>query len=173
MDLKIAFCLLSLMILTGCKSTEWTEFTSQENGFAVLLPGEPEQTSSQIETPFGPSKLSKYSVESPEALFEVACSDYPDSLFIRYTDEEILNSVCAAYTAGGRIEPSIWEEITIDGFPGREIALQSPDGQLYMKIRSYLVEHRLYQTSVITPREKSLSVSIDKFLDSFRLLNPS
>lgn len=167
----ILITLLSF-ILSGCKSTKWTEFISQEDQFAVQLPGEPTRTSSQIKTPFGTSALRKFSWDSPDAIFEIACSDYSDSLFVVYSADEILNSVCATYTAGGRVEPLSYEELSLDGFPGRELTLHSPDGTLFLKVRSYLVNHRLYQTSAITPRAKSMSVNVDKFLDSFRLIPP-
>ena len=63
------------------------------------------------------------------------------------------------------------KSISLHEFPGREIRHTDATGFLY-KTRAYLVGHRIYAISAVTPTEKqSESVKeVEKFLDSFELV---
>jgi hypothetical protein len=59
--------------------------------------------------------------------------------------------------------------ITLDGYRGREIAVERADGVL-TTARFYVVDNRFYQLSVRTKTNESEPEAIKRFLDSFKLL---
>jgi hypothetical protein len=160
---------LAIVVLTGCQRDRWETYTSEEGAFSVSLPGVPADTTTSLGSPVGEIMMHKFSLNQETALYEVTYSDYPDTLFEIQSVDDILNGLLYTYTADGRVPPLNVKIVSLGDYPGREIDILSPDNQLYMKIRAYMVGHRLYQATVITQKAHSLSVNVDKFLDSFQV----
>ena len=107
------------------------------------------------------------------ALYEVSYADYPDTLFGIQSPDAILEGLLYTYTANGQVAPLSYKPIQLGENSGKEIEIFSPDGLLYIKVRAYFVGQRLYELTVMTRKAHSRSVDIDKFLDSFQLINHS
>ena len=61
-------------------------------------------------------------------------------------------------------------EINLGQYPGMLWRVNYQKGEATIKTKSYLVGRRYYSVQTITYREKGLNPFIDKFLDSFTLI---
>jgi len=59
----------------------------------------------------------------------------------------------------------------IQGFPGRQVKLDIQQGKSVMNIRLYLVKNRLYMLEIVTAADKDDNSSIEKFMNSFELID--
>ena len=63
----------------AAKRAGWKETISNEQGFRVWLPGEPEVTNHQIKTPVGDIATTTYQLQQEGLSFNVAFNEYPSS----------------------------------------------------------------------------------------------
>ncbi|HAZ47571.1 MAG TPA: hypothetical protein DDW76_03580 [Cyanobacteria bacterium UBA11369] len=145
--------------------TVWKEFSSSEGKFAVSMPGTPKQ-----ETETDEDGLTSHSftveLENPDSAYLVTYYDVPE--VAKATPEqikELLDGAPDAFAKGGNANLTRSQNIILDGNPGREFEFTSTEG-FSGKGRVYLVQERLFLVVAIAPQ----SQSIQRFLDSFRLL---
>ncbi len=148
----------------------WKEFSSQEGGFKVLLPGTPTQTKDKVNTRNGSIPTNVFVVgRQNEAVYVVGYADFPKNISL--TSREVqpllpqLNSRRSAQT-GVRVVSQ--RTLRLKNVPGREIRLQDSQG-VSLRVRTYAINKRLYQVAVITNKEASLTKSIEGFFNSFQL----
>jgi hypothetical protein len=158
------------LFLIGCEQSAWKEFSSSEGAFSILVPGTPNEQAISVNTEAGSIDGHLFMVGRKDMSYLVAYADYPDTLIQKRTPDAMLDGARdgAVANAQGKLLGEL--VISINGYPGRELKIESPDGQGIMKARIFMVGHRLYQVGVVTPKEKALSRNIGKFLDSFKLL---
>ena len=177
--LKYIFPLALISTFLVPSATEWKEYVSFEGKFKILTPVEVEERQTEIETALGPivyhtlfgqedgAKVDNY-------VYMVSYCDYPE--FSVHSDstellqeffEETINS--ATESVGGTLMYS--SEITLKGYPGRLWRIDYKDDSASIKTKAYVVGRRFYSIQTVTLREKSLNPSIDKFLDSFKLID--
>ena len=168
----ILFLLIGLVFLGGCdmggqsSQLQWQEFTSEDGGFSVLMPGKPEEETLRQESEGVEIASDMYRVQADNVSYmvlitplqEEALALDPAEFFDQYRDN-ILESTKA--------ELKEEKEITLDGNPGRELSLNQPSE--VGRQRMYLVDNLLYQTVIGGPEQK-VTRDATKFLDSFKLL---
>jgi hypothetical protein len=147
----------------------WSQFTSKEGAFSVLMPNKPTQAVEPIETELGKLDLhmSIGSIDDTEA-FIVSYTDFPSFA----TDRDFINRILD----GGRNQLLSKKErkllsetsITLDGFAGRELAIDEPGGQILSRI--YWVGRRLYQLIAINQKGRPDQGIVDRFFTSFKLV---
>jgi len=92
-------------------------------------------------------------------------SGAPDSIFNEVRDRALAK-------LQGELTSDL--EVTLGEHPGREIRIQTTDGEFYIDFyidfHLYMVGTRFYQVIVETHRDKSTSPEIQKCFDSFKLI---
>jgi hypothetical protein len=159
------------------KSEEWFLYESQE--FSIRFPYQPKSETRINKTVLGEMKDTRityhpdYTELDDNIEYGIGYFELNDSILTKIKtiptfdifriaiDESVRNS-------DGQLLSE--RKIKLDGFPGREIKTKSKTGIATSKCRMYFVNKRMYMMLVITRKEKNLNNSINKFLNSFKLL---
>lgn len=146
-------------------SALWKRFSHADGRFKVLLPGEPNETASVIETRFGrfePIDRHDITLQIGLAKYVVSYADLPSNLIESKEVKQFLNSVRDAEMTRLRGKLSNERETSIAGHPCRELSAISDNESFRMKL--CLVERRLYQLGVTIP---SISETPDPKSDKY------
>jgi hypothetical protein len=164
---SIVFLIAALL---ACKGSSWKEFTSQEGGFSVLLPGTPKVERRTTESAVGPLAFTMHTVELGlgSVAYIMSYNDYPPSLIADSDQNAILDGVVEG-AIGSKANIKHNQPITIDGHPGREFSGTVKDGFEYTS-RAYLVKQRLYQLNIVSTPGKVPADDKRKYFESFKLL---
>lgn len=181
--------------LIGRWSATMTEFTSTNGGFAVLLPGTPEERTESLEyveypqprlrdhrqqvlLEWSPRCVRTLLLEQPNktALCVISYADVAPHKVNKLTDTNAaLETCCRAFAASVGIKEEFGSPIHLNGHPGRELLIIRfvPHRPVFCKVRIYLAGQRLYLLQYISdasePGRFNTQMS-DQFLESFRLL---
>jgi hypothetical protein len=155
----------------------WQEFTSEEGGFAVLMPSEPVEQTQPASTPDSTENHMFMARHGETAAFGVAYTDLPEDL--ASVEPEAMQGILdmgrdgALASMGGTLLAE--EVISLEGFPGRHIEFELPEerfpGGGQGVLRVYLVGSRVYQVLALAVRDYLVAEDVDRFLSSFRLLD--
>jgi hypothetical protein len=140
---------------------DWTELTSKEGRFSVVLPGTPRVSK-------------KEGKGSTRTTWEVVREKGNLSYAVMTTDYKRVDKVDPKLVLTG-IADSFAKEtkkkraIELNGFPGVELVLEQDGGKVILTYRAYFVKGRLYQVMVAhTPGLKD-KAQARRFFDSFKL----
>ena len=174
---KLYFSFPLLFILPFLQS-KWQPFTSEKGKFTVQTPGDFVEKINKVETPIGETEYHTFLYQSEDEkadnlVYMVSYCDYPEGSihsdstelvkeFFEITVESALKSV--------KGELFYSSEINLGQYPGMLWRVNYQKGNATIKTKAYLVGRRYYSIQTITYREKGLNPFIDKFLDSFTLL---
>lgn len=156
----------------------WKEFKSYEGKFSVLVPGDMEKKEIPIETAVGDLIYHSFYYQPTEKdpdniLYMLSYCDYPeggmhsDSTellrdFFEVTLESALESV--------KGELLYSDDIRLQGFPAKLWRLTYKDGEASIKTKAVMAGNRFYVVQTVGFRDKGINPKIDKYLDSFRLI---
>ena len=158
-------------LLVGCGGTTWTEFTSAEGAFSVLMPGTPAEQTQAQDTDLGPIDVHMYTFEGGDVAYLIGYNVFPAAVIDASTPAAILDGARDGQveTVKGTLVNE--SEITLGTYPGRdlEIQVEGSDGASSLRTRLFMVGDRLYQLVVAGPKGQSTSPDTIKFLDSFKL----
>ena len=163
----IAISVCAVVLFSGCGKRNFSEFTSKEGGFKVLMPGTPKEKKQDAQG----VNMSMYIVEESSGAYFASYADLPipknepDAKIQQRLDDSVkgaVTNVSAKVTSQSNIK--------LDGkYPGREIAADVPSKNGAMKLRIYFVGTRLYQVMVLGTKSWLKSSDSSKFFDSFQL----
>jgi hypothetical protein len=158
---------LALLALLGC-SPSWTPLEPSDAGFAVEMPGEPEQQTRTVKTVAGEVAMRIYSAE--QGRYMVSFTDYPEEIVSRSTSKAVLDGARdgAAVNIGGEVLSE--RAFDFDGQPARDVVFLDPTRQVELRMRLILAGARLYQLASVGPRGDADDEVAARFRDSFRLL---
>ena len=146
--------------------TEWKEFTSKEGRFSANFPDEP-----KIDAKKSAKGIVANTVmverEKGAIYYLVMYSDLPVEAS-KIDPKALLEGGAKTISAGTKSK----KEITLNGFPGLEIVreYEQSGSNLSMKAHLYMVKNRLYQVFVVAETNVKDKAEVEKFLDSFRLV---
>ncbi len=158
------FCLL---LLSGCGSSEWKEFTSSEGRFKIQFPGTPKET--KTATPQG--ELKSFQLTNAGSIFAVEWIDLAPKAGedeaaidqrLRTLRIECLTELNAQLIKDRPIKLD-------DKYPGREFTADVPAKANLMQARFFLVDGRLYRVITLIAKSGEETPEVSKFLDSFRV----
>lgn len=170
--------LLSLLLMSaGVQS--WLEFRSVEGRFKVLAPGTLEEKVTTAKTALGELEYHAFLHQeedtdvSDNLLYFVNYCDYPEgSIHSDSTDliDEFFDATIDAAKTSVDGELRYATRVNMKGYPGIQWRVDYNDGTAVIKTKAYLVGNRYYSVRTVCLRDKSLNVSTDKFMDSFKVM---
>jgi len=159
-------------LLTGCGETTWSEFSSAEGAFSVLMPGAPTEETQTQDTEMGAIDVHSFTFEQGGVAYLVGYNIFPAAVIEAASPAALLNGARdgQAKAVNGTLVNE--QEITLGAYPGRdlEIRAEDADGIKTLHTRIYMVEDKLYQILVVGLEGQSAAEDTIKFLDSFKLL---
>jgi hypothetical protein len=164
---------LALLLLSGCggagkNKAEWQRFESEQNRFSILFPGAPQEFAESVPTEVGTIEAQSFVVQQGDGGFAVNVVHHPPEAVSASDPQTMLDAArdrAVANVSGELLEE---KDVTLGGYPGREIQVEIADGQGMVRSRFYLVENRLYAVQTIS-QKPGASTDVDRFLDSFQL----
>lgn len=159
---------------SGETTADWLEFVSEEYGFTVLMPDEPQPMLQNLDTEVGTIDLSMFMHEGladgRSYAYAVAYNAVP--IDVSAFDEPQLETFFDDSRNGGlqNLNASLVDEYDspLQGYPGRfvEFAGDDMNGMNWF----ILAENNLYQIMVLTQASEQFTVEDFAFMDSFTLL---
>ena len=151
--------------------SDWVSFKSAEGRFSVGMPKTPTPAVKDVDSALGKLQLYSFTASSSTTFYLACYGDYPTE---PGSDRQtvVLDLVRDGVVKGIEGEFIAEKVISIDGHPGREFTAQKAlDGvENIFTWRVYLVGRRLYQVAAVTAASSANSPEIQKFLNSFRLM---
>ncbi|MBI5564917.1 MAG: hypothetical protein HY870_08485 [Chloroflexi bacterium] len=151
------------------------EFTSTAGGFSIMTPFTLKESTQSADTAIGQIDFHMFLAESGNVAYMVGYSDYPAEIVQQSNPEQMLDGGrdCAAANLKGQVISE--DKLTLDTHPGREFTINATANNLAVTVqaRMYLVENRLYQIMLVTPKSEFNRTEADSFLKSFKLLQPT
>ncbi len=179
---KTLFLLVPAFALLFCSfiPADWVAFQNTEGKFKMLFPRQPVKSVQDLSESGFDLKMniflydaSKYKDDN-EAYLIMFC-DYPDTLISSEFKDEILDSFFSKGIEGAakNMQGTVtsMQKITYKEFPGRKVKISFMEGKGIGYMIMYLVNSRAYILEVVCEPLKDKNASIDKFLNSFALVD--
>ena len=152
------------------------KFSPPGAGFSVLLPGKPETEVQDLDSEIGKLTNHMYLLEAPGVSYAVMYAEFPAPI----TDPEVargmFDNARTLAVAAVRGDVKSESEITLNGYPGRELLVSMPGGLGLLCARMYMVKQFFYQAITLSAPEKNAETlklreaEVKKFFDSFTLV---
>lgn len=180
LKLVSAFFILTTLTMSFVKWQDW--YLCQTKYCKVLFPKKPAASAQTINSPIGALKLNLNIYEVPaneqekedNFVYLLNETEYPDSV-INSNKKDKLDKFFRQAIDGAvnNVHGKLLSEkmIAINQFPGREIRVDFQNGKDVIKMRMYLVRNRMFMVETVTDTKKDFNKSINKFMDSFTLIN--
>ena len=177
--IKFLFIASILFAFSSFVVGDWIVFLSHDGKFKVSFPHEPEVLKHVVDKGIIPvkSRLVKYDVgkfKDDNQCYQLIYSDYPDSLIssdfkTKITDTFLKNMI---YTTRDELKGRVIsiENTNFNNYPGRHIHLIYNSGKNAINMKMFLIKSRLYILKVECTPGNDNNQSIDKFFDSFELI---
>ena len=174
------FILLGISLLwMSFTSINWEVFKSYDGKFQILSPGEMVEKINPIKTEVGEMKYITYihqseSKAADNLVYMISYCDYPEnSIHSDSTDlvNEFFETTVSTAVESVHGELQYSTEINLGDYPGRLWRINYNEGNALIKTKSFLVGRRYYSVQAITLKDRSMNLSMDKFLDSFSLIS--
>jgi len=171
---SIAFACTILSII----SLNWTVFTSENGGFAVLSPAPLDLNVQSIPTQAGEIQLHTYTHKVADStqqvfLYSVTYYEYPEVLIPSDSTEMVEQFFSETLSAiADRLEGQIVysEPIASSDYPTRLTRISYQNDSYALKNKMVLANNRFYLIEVFSTSDQVVDNSINKFIDSFKLL---
>jgi hypothetical protein len=180
---KITHSLFFVLFLLGTfaftKSDSWYLFESKAFSFKATFPSKPTEKTKVVNSAQGDLTISMFEFIAPKTetepvlVYIVSHVEYPVST-INSNDKEKLKEFYRKVVDGmvTKVNGKLIKEtiINLDGFEGVEARVEMKDGLEFVKLRIFLVGSKMYTVEASTETKNEFNGSINKFLDSFRLI---
>lgn len=159
----LPFALLAVPLLAGhVVAQEWTEFSSAEGRFSILMPAKATAGTSDAQT--GSIKVTAHHFTALSQSIDVMCGYYdfpsapsdPEKAFDGTREGSIRNVHGTLLTE---------KKLAKDGYPGRRFR-STGTGNIFLDEEMFLVGQRFYLITVTTAT-KTPNANIEKVFDSF------
>lgn len=149
--------------------TGWRVFTSKDGGFAVALPGMPEESKQRVLTASAALDVHLFAVETKEGTYVVSYCDLPAGEIKPGSEAKRLDLARDGAVANAKGKLVSEKERKLAGNPGCELVIDGEKGQR-IRMRIVAVKNRLYQAMALGPAKFAQSKDAARFLDSLRLV---
>ncbi len=186
--IAVLFCSFMALISVGAQSTptttvisnteNWKDFTSIHGQFKVRVPGEFKEKADTFDTDIGNLIYHTFfyqdqSEEAENFIYMISYVDYPvEAVHSDSTDllEEFFKATIdqATFSIAGDLAYS--NPIEEQGYPGFLWRINYRQNTGIIKTKALLKDNRYYAIQAVSTKELALNPTIDRFLDSFKIL---
>ena len=167
------------ILLSSCGggTPDWDTYTSAEGEFSVIMPTNTKLTEQVLPTPFG-KQVVHFVAWKPASmaidkfrLFQVSFTECPSGYMADSMSLQRVMDSCIAMRVRdfADVEVSI-ENIRFNGYPGRAFIFDVKDNSTIAIVKQCIVNHRLYDLTVILKRNYATNPEVHKFYNSFKVL---
>jgi hypothetical protein len=157
----------------------WSNFSSAEGGFSVLLPDEPVKEQKILSSDMGEIPYVSFTATTGIGEYMAAYSDYPFSMKEQETSKLVFQGAQDKVIASRSLKLISQRSLTVDGYPAQQFTA-SGDGFI-INNRMVAVDQRFYQVVAVTTDYRKLSPdlirfyekTLNDFLDSFKIIGGS
>ncbi len=172
------FLIFSISGLHAQEDGPWTYFQSLDGDFSIDWPdGNRIDKVDTVETAIGKLVyhvfLLQKNEKSDNVMYMLSYCDYPENT-IHSDSTELLHDFFeatmdqAAKSVNGDL--TYYDFSWYKDYPGYLWRIDYLDGKALIKTKAFLVNRRYYALQTVTLRPKSLNLSIDRFMDSFKVI---
>lgn len=155
-------------------SSNWKKFTATLGRYTILMPGKPQTRAINIPTPQG-MKIKMWftvgqEVANSKTVYVSAYADFPvEGNLSESMGQKALDAGIQHLLKTGNYRTISRSRFSLNGYPGQELYYRAPQG-LTGRIRTFMVDNRMYVLQAETDREAANQTKITNFLQSFKLL---
>ena len=134
-----------------------------------MTAGVPKFSKEPLSTKYGFLELNSYQFEDEGINFVISHVDYEEENVKKLGVDKLFDSVQngAEQKAGAKAKNI--QKVMASGFGGREFYLEPTDSRFEMRLRLFMVHHRLYQLVVVYPKKTPDKTNVEVFLKSLRI----
>jgi hypothetical protein len=150
-------------------ASQWSEFKSDKQGFAVSFPGAPKVTTAPVE---GQNPLLQHDFQvsvGEDTVYTVVVFEYPQGKAPK-ADTDYYVKLMNAYAKGSETRLRRRGPATVDGHAGFEGIADDGKNKLTHLVTVVPQGNRIYMLASALPRAKGIPEDAERFRDSFRLL---
>lgn len=160
---------------TGSTQTkqQWSNFSSQESGFAVDLPAKPEHIQQTIDIPKSNMQISYdtyISEPSDSVVYVVSVWNYPAEIDMSKPEVNLQDGFGGMLAALPGSEVLNMRMTEVQGFKALEFLVKNED--IYFQGKLILVYNTLYQVFTVYKASEEMGDNYLRFINSFKLVNP-
>lgn len=161
---------LGVLVSAGCSKPaaepSWVSFSTPAGMFSAMMPSKPDEVVNK--TPTGEEAHTFSIVSALSNLKAISVSYVERPTAVQGGADKLLD--LARDTAAANLDGRVLSEkpITLGSFPGREIKLALPKGNV-VKERIFLAHNRQYTAMVITAPANANAPEVSRFFDSFKI----
>lgn len=165
------FMLVGSSTAFGQNNAEWERFNSTEGKFNILMPAKPSLQTQDVDTAQGIVKLYFYGAPSGNSFYAATYGDYNIEPKTAGEKKAVLDGVVSGVVNGVNGTLKTEKEITLSGYPGREIVLTAKVNNMDVTAKWHIVltGTRLYQIGVMYLTQDTEPSDVNKYLKSFAL----
>ncbi|NVK27777.1 MAG: hypothetical protein HWE14_07020 [Flavobacteriia bacterium] len=177
--LILAFALLTSVL--HAQTEDWVTLTSEELGYSVEFPQEPEPSERTVASAVGELTLNIHMYDASisgipdnNLIYMTNVTDYPGEPFDKRSEADRDGVFDGAINgAVTNINGSLVseEEIELQGVEGRSVKISIYEGQAFVYMRLFLKGNSLYLLQVITLGENDGNDELDAFMSSFKFIH--
>jgi hypothetical protein len=161
MMMKVAPALLLLLPLACSGTITWTDYSSPEGKYSVLMPsGTPKD---EVRTGANGLTIKAHGVEVRNGAYLAAYADLPALTTFDYG--AAINAMAGTYQ--GKVLSQT--DFTLDGFTGKTFEMEIAKPKGFASGRILVANGRLYQIVVMGTNARASDADVQKFLGSFKL----
>ena len=151
------------------KKAPWGEYKSKQGKFAILTAGTPSFRKEPLSTKYGFLELSSYHFEDDGINYVISHVDYEEENVKKLGTRKLFDSVQAGAEQKASAKAKRVQKVMASGFDGREFYLEPQKMRFEMRLRLFMVHHRLYQLVVVYPKNAPDKTNVEVFLKSLRI----
>lgn len=178
MKKKLLIAPILLFVLCSFAMADWIVVERKDIGYKLQFPRKPESGVQDVDTKAGKLKMymlmcdqSKY--RDANMIYGFIYSDYPEEVIHSDFKDELIDTFFNGAIRGSvnNVKGTLVsvKDVPYKDYPGREIKIAFEPGIMYM--RMYLVRNRAYMLQVGCETKNDNNGAIQKFFNSFELLN--
>ena len=152
-------------MLFGGGLSGWAEYTSNDGGFSVLMPGTP-KPESKTDAKITSGSIQEISQPLSSSTYSVHYFDMPQKPYNDYLKFTHLRSVLLSEKSGSKVLRQ--SEKKSGTYPGWEVTVELPSDRTMVR-RYYVVNARVFWVTAQFPKAPVPPEDARKFLDSFKI----
>jgi hypothetical protein len=180
--LSIGFIVITITLIMGfIAPNEWYLLESKICGYTVKFPQMPKKSIQEVDSEIGKLKMEILMYDDAlnggkddNKLYLVSYTEYPISK-VNADNKQMLPGFYRKAIDGAvnNYHGKLLSEkaIELKGYSGREIVISFEEDKIIANMRLFLVKNKMYTLETMTEANKSSNLSINRFMNSFDLMN--